>query len=230
MTSASEPITELLKTFFNKESFTILNGYESDIFKKLDYEQSRANFKISILGSIYPVQDIEVFIKGFICFYEKYNINNNIQLNFIGVKAIERKYKEIKGLLPVSKDIIYTDFIDRKEVLKIGKESHILVYFGWKGFKGIYSAKIFEYIGLRRKILITPTDNDVIENLVHKTNTGLCTDVIDEVASYLEDNYLSFLEGNVIIPDSKKEVIEEYSREYQSNKLVNLIDDYFKNN
>lgn len=59
----------------------------------------------------------------------------------------------INAAIPAA-NLLITNRIDRLEALSMSARSYVLYYIGWKGYRGIYSGKIFEYLGLQRNILL----------------------------------------------------------------------------
>jgi hypothetical protein len=171
----------------------------------------------------YIVQDLNILLKGLEKFLF-YNINNgnNINVNFIGAGSVS----EIKELITEKlnfKNVLITNKIERKKAIEIGKKSHILIYAGWKNYKGVYSGKIFEYLGLKNNILIAPKDNGVIDNLLKETKAGISVNTSEEVFYYLQNNYQHWLEYKNIKYYGIPEKINCYTRENQNKKILNFI-------
>lgn len=204
-----------------KNGNSIFNGYEEEIFKGYRNEIRNSLFTISVIGTIYPNQEIDFMIDGLNLFLENKN-PANISINFIGIKVIKEVEERINN--SIQKDYLnLTDKIERDKAINIMSESDILYYPGWKGYKGIYSGKIFEYLGMHKTILIAPSDKDVLEELITETNSGKVAHTVKEMASFLNEWFQEWVENGQIEYEGNKKVIQKYSREYQGKMLISLI-------
>jgi hypothetical protein len=93
-----------------------------------------------------------------------------------------------------------------------------------KGFKGVPSSKLYEYIGLKKTIFLYPNDQDIVEQTLLDTNLGvICNDESDIYLKLL--NLIEIKqngEGSEMLIDSKK--IDFYSRKNQTEELAKLLD------
>ena len=100
-------------------------------------------------------------------------------------------------------------------------ESDILLMIPHQGFKGIPSSKLYEYIGFKKPILLFPSDNDIIEEALLKTNLGL----IYNEKEILKKDLLKFVQNKKSLfcePNLKE--IESFSNFNQTKTLSFLID------
>lgn len=218
--SVNDVFNQYFKQKGIKNTRTIFNGFESELFKDFELHQQKSNFEISIIGTLYPQQDINTMIDGILLFLKT---NKNTKFNFIGTDVIEEVGQHIKYKLNHPSCII-SSRIQRKEVLEIMKSSDVLIYMGWRGFKGVYSSKIFEYLGAKRNILIAPSDEDVIEALLKETKAGVVANTPDEVCAYFNKKYEEWEKYGFLNYDGIIEKINFYSRENQSNILHKEIE------
>lgn len=218
VSTASYPITNFIKSLGIDVAITVLNGYEKVIFDNLPKTSSKF-FEITIIGTLYPLQNIDFLIEGFRLILEKFP-EKNIKINFIGVDSIKKVATKIREKLDYPQ-VTITCKIDRIEALKIGKKSSVLFYSGWIGYKGVYSGKIFEYLGLKKNILIAPGDNDVIDTLIKETNSGKIANSGIEVFAILE-NWLEEWELKGWL-EYKGTNIAAYSRENQNRKIIEKL-------
>ena len=204
-----------------KDGHIIFNGYEEDLFLKLRNKNKNKIFILSVIGSIYPKQDIDFMIKGLSLFL-KNKTPSNVRINLIGTAAVEEVSNKIRN--SINNDFInLTKKIERNKALKIMSESDVLYYPGWKGYKGMYSGKIFEYLGVFKPILIAPSDQDVLENLIKETKSGKTAHTINEMASILNEWHNEWTKYEQIKYDGDMKIIQNYSRENQGKKLISII-------
>lgn len=204
----------------NCKTEIVLNGFNCNNFNDLPKIDSTI-FQITLLGTIYNEQNINLLLQIINKFYEQ-NKDEIIKINFIGTGAIHQVKEKIeKIILP---KFIITDRISYTDALNIGSKSAVLIYAGWKGYKGVYSKKIFDYIGLKRHILIAPNDNDVIEEIIYTIGYGKITDSVDVGVAYLSDLYkLWKIKDERIYPNVETAVYNKYSINVQLDKLLDRL-------
>ena len=148
----------------------------------------------------------------------------NFHFYFVGVNAIKEVADKIRDNIP-SKYITITDRIPQEEALDIGKRSHALFYAGWTNWRGVYSAKIFEYLAMKKNILIAPGDNYSIDELMRKSNAGVIANSTDEFSNTLKDWYQQWRQSGKLEFSGKFEIAEKYSRQNQARILINKIEE-----
>ena len=108
--------------------------------------------------------------------------------------------------------------IPKSEILKIEKESHLLLHVAWKGHAGIIASKIYEYIGSGSKIIVVPGDGGSIDEIVETSRSGFIFDDVNSVYAFLCNEYDKFIEGREV-SQVDSELRMQFSRESQAIKL-----------
>ncbi len=224
ITTASESISEkFVQVHKCRRVITICNGFEKDLFKDVQVTDTGKVFSISLVGTLYSYQDIDFMLTGITGFLNEQAGASDIMFNFIGVDYYPLVAKQIRDTLePYKGRFTITERIQRDEAITVMKNSSILFYVGWKGWKGIYSGKIFEYLGAGKNILIAPNDGDVLEKLINYTRTGKLANTPGEMVSILNDWYEQW-KINELAYFGIGERINEYTREAQAEKLIQFI-------
>lgn len=224
--TASESITEKFATVHRfPKAVTILNGYESDIFNELTPEPDSGYFSISLIGALYNGQDNDFMLEGMLQFLRQLKDTNRIRINFIGLEYNPEVSDKVKKALLEFKEVVtVTARVERHKALQIMKNSTVLFYVGWKGWKGIYSGKIFEYLGAKKNILIAPNDHDVLEKLLNYTGTGKLADTPGEMGKILMDWYDEWIQNGKLKYHGNENRIAEFTRESQAEKLMSCLD------
>jgi hypothetical protein len=83
----------------------------------------------------------------------------------------------------------------------------------------MYSGKIFEYLGSFNNILIAPSDQDVIQQLLNETQAGTCKETSEDVCEQLEQWYSEWKQYGKVLYKGNAEKINNYSREMQAGLL-----------
>jgi hypothetical protein len=230
ITTASESISEkFVQAHGCKNITTIYNGFEADLFDNIEETKQTNLFNVSLIGTLYSYQDINFMLEGLLGFFKQNFSNNDIMINFIGVDYYPLVSKQIgDGLAEYKSKFKITSRIQRSKAITVMKNSAVLFYVGWKGWKGIYSGKIFEYLGAKKNILIAPNDGDVLEKLINYTRSGKLANTPEEMTTIL-NNWYNQWKKNEIKYDGINERINEFTRESQAKKILNLIRSFSKN-
>lgn len=184
-TSVSEPLTEILQSWFEIEGTTVLNGFEP--FELIQKETDSDQFTTLHSGTIYTTQDIVPFLLGYNNFAKD---KTNCLLVFKGVTSMMRE--SLKSAIEThAPDVEYafSPREEREENLKAIQESDVLFFPGHPKVRGMYSSKIFEFIASGRPLILVPSDNDVLEKLLQPFDGCFVLNSPDEVTERLNQLY-----------------------------------------
>lgn len=224
VTAVSEPILEVIKNLNpHVETLLVTNGFEEGLFAELSKPEDKntSKFTFSVIGTIYPEQDLSVLFEGMKLFLNDKNLGE-IQLNFVGTAYNREVGQKIAGSLPTQCTSV-TNRFPRRQALEKLLESDILFHAGWRGFRGIASGKIFEYLGSRKKILIAPGDDDIMDKIVLETGAGKVANSAHEFAAVLNQWFDEWTSTGKVSYTGDYEKVLEYSRENQAAKLAKKI-------
>jgi hypothetical protein len=220
---ASYVIGDYFKERTKSDYIEIINGFDSEAINALAKPHTNENiFTVTTLGYLYPAQDLTVLFNGFKLFLQEIP-NAKIHFNFIGQLAIPSVAKQIAENIP-AQYFTMTNRVSFEQSLDIGNQAHVLFYIGWKNWKGVYSAKITTYLGLKKNILIAPGDNNVIDEIITTTNAGKIVNTSETFCEALIFWYQEFLTKGQISYSGDKTLIDSFSRENQAHKLLNYIE------
>jgi len=218
----TEYASRKLHAFHNKKVEVLINGYE---VPELSERQSKKNsHKLTILhnGTLYPTQNLELLALGL----SKIDVPENfvIELLFPGIKidkAVSRKIEKDFAHLPVQLSL--SERIPQKELFDLQLSADIMLMVAHKNKKGIVGSKLYEYIGLRKPILLCPTDGDEIEKTVMQTGLGLVINNVEDLKVHLENLIKHKIENGEITMNTNIMAIEAFSRRNQAKKLSKYL-------
>jgi len=200
----------------------IKNGFESQLFDNYpDTSQSNDSFTILCAGTLYEQQDKQTFADGVKAFLLE-EPDARLRIIFMGIKVNPAVCVEIESLFPPA-ILETTAFVDRTTALKALKNAHVLFYPVWKGYYGIYSGKLFEYLGAHKNILIAPNDNGTLEQLLIETNAGAFPSTALECKEQLLEWYTEWKNSGTLSYKGNEAAIGRYTREAQGELLVSLV-------
>jgi len=230
----------LKKLIKNKEVTIIPNGYDHEIIdNNINKEVNNEILQITLAGTIYKWNPIESFLEKLSHFVEEFG-ENSIRFNLYGINIqkeievlISKRFQNLSSVIGIYPKTPYSQLIE-----KLSK-SDVLLLFNYYSSMG---TKIFDYVGLNKKILfcysddlkakklkeefyLTEEDSDVNqklqEELINFTNSGMVIKNEDDLHQTLKKIYFEHKANGFI----KNETInsELYSRKSQIKKISNLI-------
>lgn len=227
-TSVSSNYILKINNLIKKKGVLISNGYDLDcnIESKNDSEFN-SSLVLSYVGKLYSNQNIESFFE--VIEKLKYEGFSNVKIEFIGTNFDKDSEKRILNLC--NKNSVNVDLIDRMSLVDLQlhlSNTDVFLMFSYGDLKGIPSSKLYEYIGLKKRVLLFPNDYDIIEETLNNVGNGIICNNEKDLFLKLKDlikskRNLTF-EKNLIL-DQKK--VEFYSRRNQTKLLARILDNVF---
>jgi len=224
--SVSEPLAKKIATLTNRPYLVLPNGYADNLFAAVGFPEQFKQFTVTYLGSLYPNQNIELFLESYLIFLKNNNLSNeDSKLLFPGLALMPDQNKRIVGfsekLLPY---IETTERLPQLEVLKIQRQSHLLLYVGWKGYEGVVPSKIFEYCASGTPIIVTPADHSEVDKIVKEAKVGICTNDVEDTVAAIQQFYEAFKKGKPIKNNAESKEIEALSASAKGKELASFFD------
>lgn len=213
--------------FIKNNSEVVLNGFEEKIFRKLrDTITTSDKFIVHVLGNLYKFQGIDAMLTGYKLFLNEIQEKEKVKFDFIGLGTNTEVAAEIRKRLP-EKNIFITNRMKREEALK--HLANAVVCFntpGSTGYKGVFGGKTFDYIGAGKFMLVCPSDNDILQYTIRKFELGKTVDTAEEIRDVLVQQFNKWKNGEFFSNDFEK--VKVFSREHQSQVLINAIEKRLK--
>lgn len=229
ITAVSKPVLHLVDPENQVPHQLIYNAFEESLFTPETQAAPRETLKftITILGNLYPKQDIDFMVQGFSQFLSRVPAGE-VLIQFIGLAMQTEVVAKIEAGLPAGSYLI-TERMLREEALKYTADTNVFYYLGWRGYQGIYSGKIFEYLGARKNILIAPNDFDVLDEFITETSAGKLGQTPEEMTDALLTWYQEWKANGYLQYMGKEEVISSYTRENQTRILAERLNEILVN-
>lgn len=215
---------------FNKPTFVITNGFDSDEFRFANPSQQKVNEPILRLfygGNIdFRYQSLDVLFQAF----QLLSGNNSvIEFTYIGnafsrVASMAETYK-------LGSRVRALPFIPRDQYLEMVSSADLVVLLSFMDKKnrfferGLYPGKVFEYFGMQKPIVCIPGDHGILDDLILEVNAGSAYADPEELASYLLQMLKYKTEGKTL-PYTPTQARHNYSREAQTKNLAAHLNNY----
>lgn len=229
--AVSKPMVDNLSQVHNKPARVITNGFdEEDYDFSIELDQK---FTITYTGRITAIRSLSLIIllKAISELIEEGHVDKkNLRIRIWGHNSREclvnlaMKYG-VQKCVESNMHVVYS------EIIKYQKSSQILLSLeGMENRNGVYTGKIFEYLGAKRPILAIAEKDGVIDDLLRSTHAGvLCCDV-DCVKMALLEWYSQWREnGRVGYHGSDKEIMK-FSRRNTARQLSIILKNLIEEN
>lgn len=227
LVTVSEPLAEKLRKLHHKPVEVITNGFDEDDY---DFEVLLTPyFSITYTGQIYEgKQDPSLLFKAVKILFEANKIKKeNFKIRFYGPEKDIPKVLSLAKRFKIQDVVFHYGPISHKEAIIKQKESTVLLLLNWNSpeEKGVYTGKLFEYLGAGRPILAIPKiEEGVVDELLKKANAGISLSTLEEIINLLENWYNEFIRNGDIKLEINKEIIKSFTRKQLTKKLALLFD------
>lgn len=224
----TKPICENYKKRYPqfKEKFvTITNGFDANDFEKLEVVKEE-KFTICYSGIVAKGQTPETFIKAIEkLFHENVEYKNNIKVKFIGF--ILDEYINLIEASGISENFEKIEYMPHSKCISHmkGADINLIILSDEEESRGVFSGKIFDYIGSQRPILGIMPSNGVASNLIIDKEIGYSYDHgdVDGVYKFIKCNYEKW-ENKEDTNTNAASKCAEFERKNLTSQLVNLFE------
>ncbi len=227
LVSISQPWAEkLVALHWGKSVHLIRHGFDPAAVNQPPARLT-AKFTITYTGTIYTGnQDPTKLFQALRELITDGMVNPaDIEVRFYGRRTVWLE-NEIRryGLSDIAK---YYGIVPRELALAKQNESQLLLVFDWEDPKetGIYTYKIFEYLGARRPILAAGGQKGSIAGeLLRQTQAGIHAPTVADIKNTLQNWYQEYkLSGKVTYHGDERE-INKYSHTEMARKFAEVLD------
>lgn len=200
----------------NKTIHILPNGYNPEIIDKLSTTPQKTNLlTISFVGTIYDWHPWRSFIKVFSSFIEQED--RRMQFHLYGIN----KQEEIEQFLQSFPKKTQTSIqifprMDNKELLqKITQENVTLLF----NYYSIIGTKIFDYLGVKRKIILCYA-NDKEANALKEKHYNI--EEIDGISKTLQADLIEETKSGIVVEDAAHlvQVLQDLWQEFQEKGKI----------
>jgi glycosyltransferase involved in cell wall biosynthesis len=189
LTTVSEPWAEKLSEFHNKRTIVIQNGFDDEDFSIDSKEKHPELLRIVYTGGIYPGRrDPSLLFAGMVKMKKLYpELVSKIHVYFIG--SDKRLLSDIVERYGMQDHVSFVGRTSYDKSLQWQGEADILLLLesNEEEAKGVYTGKVYEYLGSMRPIMATGYPGGVIDSLLQDTGAGKLMINEDDVVGFIRN-------------------------------------------
>ena len=151
---------------------------------------------------------------------------SDLQLHFIGLEYYSVQNARVKKFSSsLSEYIKSTPRISQEEALAFNAKSDFLIAFTEENYEAIF-AKVYDYLAVKKPILVLPDDQGLLNNLIHETGAGISFEKVIELKMFLLEQIQKKKAGEKIFEISQiDEKMLFYTRRRQTEMLIQFINE-----
>lgn len=206
------------------KSHVIHNGYDELLWSDRNRIVNEAKtFTIVVAGRLYTHPFLWVLLNAFSSFLA-YKLPA-VLIRFIapGDKKLIRYIYDTLGYENIE---VIPERVDAEDAIQMMNTAQVLAYHGWQGYSGVYSTKVYDYLRSGKRILICPSDHDVLDELL-RTQEGCYLENDPAAAAKILLSIYTEWKSNKLIDIDRGSSIAPYSRQNQSKKILKIVEDAF---
>ena len=224
--TVSEPWAEGLRTLHKEKMiYTITHGF-NPAEVNIPPAKVTAKFTITYTGVTYPGKQnpLKLFTALRDLISDGTMNQNDIEIRFYGPTEdwLDREAEEY-GLSGIVKQY---GRVSRDLAVGKQRESQVLLLLNWDDpqEQGVYSGKIFEYLGARRPILATGgSKDDVVTELLNETKAGMAAFSIEDIKYTLRELYREYKMKGEIAYRGEESKINKYTHREMARKFSDIL-------
>lgn len=214
VTSVSKGVCDLLEKKIKNEYVVLYNGFD-DINRE---QKVTDRFNIFFIGNLSKYQDPDPFIKALKMLPK--NVREKIDIYFIG-----KVFDDYKDLF-LQESFILKNYMPYSEMMEFSKSACIflLILHQTSYTLSYMTAKIFDYLALRKPILAIGKKKSTVERVLKETQSGTLfeNNEINEITEFLISYYTEWQKNKFLLLDENENLMK-YSTQSNVEKLAGIF-------
>ncbi len=184
MVTVSEPLATVLRDKYHVPAVVAMNGYDPEDFPEGDDKnQNATELKLVYTGNIYAEHnDVELLFDGI---RQYCNAGGSISIDFVGRNLGDARAKATEFGLEGRCNFLPP--VSHREAISRQRNADMLLFFCWQGEAqaGVYTSKLFEYLGARRPILGIGNPRAEAASMISERKAGTIADTSEVIVRAL---------------------------------------------
>lgn len=223
--TVSGPLAEELAELHQKKAYGIASGFDPAIINRTPGNLTK-KFTITYTGNIYARRQSpeplfaainELLLSGKID-------PSDVEVRFFGARLLW--LDKLAAKYNLSNIVKQYGIVPQKVAQEKQRESQLLLLLKWQDpeHRGVYTAKIFEYLVAGRPILAVGGFDDVVSELLDETQAGTWGKTIENIKSFLIISYSEYKQTGAVKYNGKYDKIGKYSHRELARQYASVLD------
>jgi glycosyltransferase involved in cell wall biosynthesis len=226
--SVSPHYVNKIKSVVKIKGEVIYNGYIQSDFDKYKNEELFEDFTLCYNGTLLDIQDLTILRDGLKRLNSLFKNKIKVKLFFAGTGFDLDQRKRVEQIFFGQEEFVeITNRLPRDEVIRIQQKCHLLLIVAYGDVKSALPTKLFDYMALRKPVLLCPSDKDIMEEMLKKTGQIILISSTDEFVNKLSVIIDEYIATKKITFQFNQEEANFYTRENQAKKLTQYMDECF---
>ncbi|MEP6780571.1 MAG: glycosyltransferase [Gemmatimonadaceae bacterium] len=234
--TVSEPLAESLRAKYTAPVSIVLNGFDVDDIddnaltlsgisnRKVD-AAARAQLELLHCGTVLAQRDPTPLFDAIKLMGAD---GRDVIVRFLGTMSVEMRnhLQAIAASRGVAEQLQFVARVPHAEAVRLQRETDVLLLLTWNNplERGVYTGKLFEYIGAKRPILSVGLADGVAADLIRHRKFGFASDSPEKIAKQLLA-WLAEKRTQGLLPSPKSDDVQEFTREAQTRVLERVLQD-----
>jgi glycosyltransferase involved in cell wall biosynthesis len=191
LVTVSEPLAEGLRLAHGRPTAVVLNGFDPSDYPANGRPEGALPLRVAYTGRVAEKQDLAPLVEAV---HRLGQTARDVRVTFYGkflgpsLRAVMERASE----LGVSESFVAQPPVSHKEALRIQCEADVLLFLTWNDpeNRGVYTGKLFEYVGARRPILAVGHIPTVADELIQDRGLGVylgdSAAIADQLARWID--------------------------------------------
>lgn len=217
-TTVSAPVRADIESVTASTGHLVPNGFDSEAAAAaLEEEPERSTFVIAYAGQVYKFQRLDIFLRGVNEFLERAP-DARCRIRLYG-KAADQ-FGAVKMPERVRDRLIDCGELEYGQLMRELARASVLLVLAGREVDGSCT-KVYDYLPLRRPILVVVNDHGTLERIIRCTGTGYLCDNEGDVADSLVELYQQWREQG----ETRTRPVDlyRYSRASRAEVMASLI-------
>jgi len=232
--TVSEPLADSLRAKYNVPVSVVLNGFDVEdvedeprvsVAPARDALDGMAKHQLELLhcGTVLAQRDPSPLFDALKLMGEN---GRDVYVRFLG--SMSNEMQNHLRLLATTRGVVdqlrFAARVPHAEAVKLQRETDVLLLLTWNNplERGVFTGKLFEYIGSRRPILSVGLADGVAAELIRERRFGFASDNPEAIAKQLT-HWLEVkrAQGHIAAPNADN--VQEFTREAQTRRLEQVL-------
>ena len=226
LVTVSEPLADTLRAKYDVPVSVVLNGFDPEDIEDAEGEEvvaSSPGLELLHSGTVLAQRDPSPLFDALKLMGDA---GRDVRVVFLGPNGpdIRNHLRRLASERGVTDQLVFRDTVPHVDALRLQRRADVLLLLMWNNplERGVYTGKLFSYIGARRPIFSVGMSDGVAADLIREHQLGFAVDtpaaIAQQLSLWLEEKRIH---GRLAAPKCAN--VDEFTREAQTRKLEQVL-------